>query len=273
MLGDPPLADVAGNFGEPDQGAVLVADGVDHDQRPETAAVLAHAPAFALVVALARRGGEHARRQTGRAILAGVEPGEMLSDHLGRAVALEVLGPGVPVDDDARRIEHVDGVVLDRLHQEAKAPFAVVKRVLRRSPLGIVADDPGKADGAAVGADRLHDVGRPELAAILADQPSFVFGAPGVARLGEHARGETVRSLLRREEAGEMPADDLGGPIAGGPFRPGVPRADRAIDVEKANGVIRDGVDQKFKSLPIGQPADGVGRLGFHGHAPCRHPV
>jgi hypothetical protein len=48
------LGDVAGDLGEADQLAVLVADRVDHHAGPEAGAVLAHAPALGLELALLR---------------------------------------------------------------------------------------------------------------------------------------------------------------------------------------------------------------------------
>ena len=57
-----PLGDVAGDLGEADQLAVLVADRVDDDVGPEAAAVLAHAPALRLEAALAQRRRERRAR-------------------------------------------------------------------------------------------------------------------------------------------------------------------------------------------------------------------
>ena len=64
-----PLGNVAGDFGEADQSVVLIADRVDLHRRPEPAAVLAHAPAFRLVMAVTCRSFQNARRQAGHAIV------------------------------------------------------------------------------------------------------------------------------------------------------------------------------------------------------------
>ena len=68
-----PLGDVAGDFGKAEQSIILVADRIDLDRGPEPAAVLAYAPAFRFVMAVAGRGVEDARGQAGHAILPRVE--------------------------------------------------------------------------------------------------------------------------------------------------------------------------------------------------------
>src|SRR5205823_6216230 len=100
-----PLAHVARDLGEADQGPGLVADRIDHDVGPEQAAVLAHAPTFGLVAALLDRGLQRARGQAGGALAVGVEPGEVLADDLLGVVALDARGARVPAGDDAVGIE------------------------------------------------------------------------------------------------------------------------------------------------------------------------
>src|SRR5262249_37641180 len=146
-----PLGDVAGDFGEADQLIVLVADRVDLDRRPEPAAVLAHAPAFRLVMPFARCGFEHARRQAGHPVFPDVEFRAMLSDDFVRGVALQPPGAGIPVLNDPARIEHVDRALLHRLAQEAEPALALVERLLRFALLGHVAGDLGEADRPATG--------------------------------------------------------------------------------------------------------------------------
>ena len=64
LLRLPPLGDVARDLGEADQLAVVVADRVDDDAGPEARAVLAHAPALGLELALARAPSRSARAGT-----------------------------------------------------------------------------------------------------------------------------------------------------------------------------------------------------------------
>src|SRR5438132_12462866 len=111
----------------------------------------------------------------------------MLADDLRRRITLQPLRAGIPVHDDAAWIEHVEGAVLHGFDQEAELALAFVERVLRLSSLGNVAGDLGEADGATSRiSDRLDDRGRPEPAAILADAPSLLLGAPSTACAGEH---------------------------------------------------------------------------------------
>src|SRR5207248_7938754 len=77
LLGLALLGHVAGNLGEADQLALLVPYRIDDDARPETRAVLAHAPAFALELALVARGLEHLFGHACLAVLVRVEGREM----------------------------------------------------------------------------------------------------------------------------------------------------------------------------------------------------
>src|SRR5687768_12703624 len=72
-LGLAPLGNVAGDLGEADEAAVIVADRIDDNIRPEQRPVLADAPALRLEAALLDRGLQGAGREPGRAVLLGVE--------------------------------------------------------------------------------------------------------------------------------------------------------------------------------------------------------
>ena len=87
---------------------------------PEAAAVLAHAPALVLELALARGDSPVARRQPGLAVGFLVEAGEVLAHDLVGLIALEALSAGVPARDDASRVEHVDRVIRHSLDERAK---------------------------------------------------------------------------------------------------------------------------------------------------------
>ena len=125
----------------------IVADRVDDDAGPEARAVLAHAPAFGLEPSLARGGLERAARHARCPVLLGVEAREMLADDLVGAVALDALGAGIPVRDLALRVEHVDRVVGDALHQQAEPLLAFAAAPPRAClALGDVAGDLGEAE-------------------------------------------------------------------------------------------------------------------------------
>ena len=70
----------------------------------------------------------------------------MLPDDFVGSVALDALRAGVPIDDDATGIDHIDGVIGHALHQNAKLPLAFQQRVLRRFTLRDVAGDLHEAD-------------------------------------------------------------------------------------------------------------------------------
>ena len=70
---------------KPISSPVLVADAIDDDAGPEARAVLAHAPALGLELALAHGRLERARRHAGGAVFLGVEALEVLADDLRRA--------------------------------------------------------------------------------------------------------------------------------------------------------------------------------------------
>ncbi len=77
-----PFAQVARHLGEADKGAVRIADGIDHDTRPEARAVLADAPALGLEPTFVQCSGERPGGHAGAAILLRIEAGEMLADDL-----------------------------------------------------------------------------------------------------------------------------------------------------------------------------------------------
>src|SRR4029450_12692502 len=107
----------------------------------------------------------------------------MLADDLLSGIAFHPPGTSIPVDNDAARVEHVNGIILYGLDQQPKPPFAFVKRLLRLPSFGNVAGDFGKADSTAVRhAHRPYHNRCPEAAAVPANAPSLVFGAASSSR-------------------------------------------------------------------------------------------
>ena len=86
-------------------------------------AVLAHAPALGFELALAGGRLEGTLGEPAGAILFRIEPRKILSEDLAFHIALEALGARIPTGDDPRRIEHVDGIVGDRVDEELEASF------------------------------------------------------------------------------------------------------------------------------------------------------
>ena len=74
------------------------------------------------------------------------------------------------------RVEHVNGVVGDTLHQQPELLLALLERILGGLAFGQVARDLGKANEfAGRRADRIDDHVGPETRAVLADPPAFAF--------------------------------------------------------------------------------------------------
>src|SRR6266446_6969463 len=51
----------------------------------------------------------------------------MLTNYLLRAIAFDPLGAGVPISDDASRIQHENGVIRYPLDEKSEAAFALTK--------------------------------------------------------------------------------------------------------------------------------------------------
>jgi hypothetical protein len=115
------LADVAGDLSEADQLAGLVVDGIDDDAGPEAGAVLANAPAFGFELAFLGGGPQRFRRNAGCLILLGIEAREVAPDDLVGLVALEATRAGIPGGDMPLPVEHVDGVIGDRVDEQLEA--------------------------------------------------------------------------------------------------------------------------------------------------------
>src|SRR5689334_2075414 len=96
----------------------MIAQRRDHHVGPEAVAVFAQPPALFLIGPLARGCFQFAPRLAGAHILFRIEAGEMLADDFRRAVALHALGAVIPTGDPALRVEHEDGIVLHRIHEQ-----------------------------------------------------------------------------------------------------------------------------------------------------------
>src|SRR4029453_9156061 len=110
---------VLGDLGVPDQLA-LVEQGGDGHVGVEAAAVLADPPAAPLEASLAGGPGQHLLRQPGRDGVRLVETGELLAEDLLGRPALDPFRARVPADHPTLGVEQEDGVVLDRLDQQAE---------------------------------------------------------------------------------------------------------------------------------------------------------
>ena len=121
-------AHVARHLGKTAQLALSVADGGQGYNRPEFRAILAQPPGFGLILALPLRLGQLPRRLARLRILVQKEDGVVLAQDLLGFVPLAAFRPGVPGDDAALRVEHVNGVVGHPLHQQPEPLFALHQR-------------------------------------------------------------------------------------------------------------------------------------------------
>src|SRR5579884_2227821 len=106
----PPRA-VAGDLGEAQQGAALVADRLDHGRGPEAAAILAHPPAFALGAAFRLGLAQKCGGSPTVAILGRKETRKILADDFAGSIPGDPLRAKVPADYDPVCVEHDDRMI------------------------------------------------------------------------------------------------------------------------------------------------------------------
>ena len=122
---EPPLGQVAGDLGEADELAVVIAHRVDDRQRPEPVAVGAHPPAFRLEPPGPRRGGKRLLGKLSGLVVGGKELRERLPDDLLSAVPLEPRRTGIPARDASVEVDHVDRVVDDGVDEQLQPPGVI----------------------------------------------------------------------------------------------------------------------------------------------------
>src|SRR4029453_3858880 len=110
---------VLGDLGVPDQLPLVEQGGVG-PRGVEGAAFLAAPPAAPLEASLGGGPGQHLLRQPGRDVVRLVEPAELLAEDLLGRPALDPFRARVPADHPTLGVEQEDGVVLDRLDQQAE---------------------------------------------------------------------------------------------------------------------------------------------------------
>src|SRR2546429_9784669 len=118
LSGAAPLGEIAGHLGIPNEAALRVPHRTDHGIGPEARAILAHAPPFVLVTALALRDLQCPLRLALRHIVRGIERREVLTHDLVGAVPLVALPSAFPAGDPPLGARHEIGPVLDLLAQQ-----------------------------------------------------------------------------------------------------------------------------------------------------------
>ncbi|MNO52219.1 hypothetical protein D3C76_426350 [compost metagenome] len=97
----------------------------------ETAAILAHVPAFVLAALIQARALQFALRHTVLAVFLGKDQLIMAAEHFVLGVAENQRGPGVPVGDQAMLVEQDDGEVVGALGHQAHAFFTQAHTLFR----------------------------------------------------------------------------------------------------------------------------------------------
>ncbi len=213
---------------------------------PETAAVLAHAPAFGFPSPLGRGVPQTLAGHARLALLVGVEPREMVTEDLLLGIALDPFRAGVPAAHAAFQVQHVEGVIGHPLHQQPQLVLAFAQLPLRLAPFGQITGDLGETHQLARGiADGVDDHVRPEAAAVLADPPTLPFEATLLERDAQRRGRQIDGAIFIGVELREVLTDDLLGGVALEPLGAGVPAAHHPLGVEHVDGIVADAFDQQ----------------------------
>src|ERR1700712_1987443 len=162
----------------------------------------------------------------------------MLADDLFRQIDLYAISPGVPVLYRAVRIEHVERVIGDAVHQQTETPLAFLESLGSLVPLGDVARDLGEADQFVAFVKRVDDDRREEPVPILADAPALGLALSFFPCSLQGDRRQPRFAILDWIEYLEVTANDLIGLISLDALRAGVPVGYGAAGVEHEDGVI-----------------------------------
>src|SRR5437870_4336190 len=99
----------------------------------------------------------------------------MAAEDLARLIALDAARAGIPARDEALRVQHVDGVVLHAIDEQAKALLGVAQLFFLSAPHAQVARDLREGEQLSlVVAQRGDDDVRPEARAVLPYPPALV---------------------------------------------------------------------------------------------------
>ncbi|MNU94381.1 hypothetical protein D3C71_843620 [compost metagenome] len=243
------LGDIPGDLGEAEQCTGLAPDRVHHDMGKKARAVLAQTPALVLETPVAHRNLQRALRFAGSTIFRGVEHGKMLADDFFRPVALDALRPGIPVGQASIRSEHVDGVIRDALHQQAKLLFALLECFFGHFTVGQIAGDLGKTEQStrrvAYWVD--HHVA-PEARAVLAHPPALSFETSFANRRVQRPLGQTGTAIVFGVELREMMTENFGFFITLETPGASVPAADDARGINHVDRIVDHRIDQQTKA-------------------------
>ena len=241
-----PIGEVAHDLREPLQFTGFAADGRHHLVAPESRSVLADAPALSLRASVRLGCPQLLLRYTALPILGCEEHGEVLPDDVVGGVPGQPLRRRRPARDPAGHIEHDNRVIADAFDEQPILLLADPQR-LRRLMLGRgVVHHLREPDRRAFGAahDR-HDAVRVEAAPVAPDVLALVLGPAGRERLLEFLRRTAERGVLWREQRRKRQPDELALFIAEHAPHAGVPRLDRAGEVDEEDRVLSEAVEEQ----------------------------
>ena len=120
-----PLGDVTRDLGKTNQLAAFVAHGVDDDEGPKAAAVLAQPPAFRAEASRFACGCKSSFRNAIGAVLWRVKSGKRSACYLFRRVALQSRSSRVPTYDGSIDVHQEDRVIDDRIDEQLQPAWVV----------------------------------------------------------------------------------------------------------------------------------------------------
>ncbi len=118
------LGEVAGDLGEADDLARTIHQWIEQAAEEAPTAIAAGVPALVRGLAMLQCALALGFRNTGLAILLGVDDVHRLAEHFGFAVTQDQLGTAVPGSDQAVTVQGDDGVALGALRQQLEVGFA-----------------------------------------------------------------------------------------------------------------------------------------------------
>src|SRR5581483_6109729 len=169
----------------------------------------------------------------------------MPADDLVRRIALDSLCARVPARNVPIAVQHVDGVVGDALHEQAKLLLTFTQSGLGFTTLGEVSRDLDETDQPACAVpDRINDDISPEFRTVLSDVPTLIFELTLAFGHIQRTTGQARLAVLFGVKSREMLADDFGFVITLKQPGPRIPACDDALRIEHIDGVIGDRIDQ-----------------------------
>ena len=228
----------------------------------EAGSVLARLPALVFDVAAPASAPQLSFGDFSRDVFEPEELRKVLADDLIRAVSEGALRPGGPERDQPVRAGGEHRVVVDAIHEQPEAFFALAQCHRGLVPLRTVADDFREPDFTAAAIDqRLNDVGTPEAGPVLAHVPPVTLHPPVLQRRPELDRRDAGGNVFGRKDLRDVVPEDVPACVPEGALGPGVPGRDLAGRRERKDGVLRDAVEDEARerlSLIVG--VDGLRR-------------